>query len=230
MVSPSYRPFQVRAKTNQVVDYHYDDSKPGKPLYLLIPGGIIALASLALIIFIAFRTWFEGGISQTTGLGLMLLLAPLYVGGVFLFSYGYELYDVPKALRLTAIIVFISLASVVILAVLFALLSGKDSKSSSSSSSSSRSSSSGGRGSGFFDGLGSIYINTGSSTRTVTHEVIREVPVADPATSARVEPSQPQPIKCPYCGRSYIPAETKYACPSCGAATPQEFIAKDPDQ
>lgn len=220
-MTSSYKAFQVRAKTNQVVAYHYDDSKPGKPLYLLIPGGIIALASLALIIFIAFRTWFEDGISQTTGLGLMLLLAPFYIGGVFLFSYGYELYDVPKALRLTTIIVFVSLAAVVILAVLFALLGSKDSNSSSSSSSSSNSRSSSSGGSGFFDGLGSIYIGTGSSTRTVTREVIREVPV---------EPPQPQPIKCPYCGRPYIPDEAKYICPSCGAATPQELIARDINQ
>jgi len=33
-----------------------------------------------------------------------VLLAPVYIGGVFLFSYGYELYDLPRALRLTAIL------------------------------------------------------------------------------------------------------------------------------
>jgi len=36
----------VRARTRQVVDHHHDDDKPGKPLYLLIPGGLVALASL----------------------------------------------------------------------------------------------------------------------------------------------------------------------------------------
>jgi hypothetical protein len=43
------------------------------------------------------------------------LLAPFYVGGVFLFSYGYELYNVPRAIRLTAIIVFVTLAAVFLL-------------------------------------------------------------------------------------------------------------------
>jgi hypothetical protein len=38
------------------------------------------------------------------------------VGGVFLFSYGYELYNIPRAIRLTAIIVFLTVASVVIVA------------------------------------------------------------------------------------------------------------------
>jgi DNA-directed RNA polymerase subunit RPC12/RpoP len=49
-------------------------------------------------------------------------------------------------------------------------------------------------------------------TREVTKEVIKEVPVA------------PRSIDCPYCGRSYVPAEQSYACPACGAATPKELI------
>ena len=47
----------VRARTRQVVDHHYDDDKPGKPLYLLIPGGLVALASLARIIYLAYLTF-----------------------------------------------------------------------------------------------------------------------------------------------------------------------------
>lgn len=57
MSSPQHSPFNVRAKTRQVIDHHYDDEKPGKPLYLLIPGGLIALASLALIIYLADLTF-----------------------------------------------------------------------------------------------------------------------------------------------------------------------------
>jgi Zn finger protein HypA/HybF involved in hydrogenase expression len=51
-------------------------------------------------------------------------------------------------------------------------------------------------------------------TREVTREVEKkvEVPVAPPS------------IDCPYCGRSYVPAEQNYACPACGAATPKELI------
>ncbi|HEX7593778.1 MAG TPA: hypothetical protein VF429_06365 [Anaerolineae bacterium] len=228
----------IRAKTNQVVDHHYDDAKPGKPLYLLIPGGLIALACLALEIFIAYETWLNEAIPQSTGVVLMLLLAPFYIGGVFLFSYGYELYNLPRALRDTAIIVFITVASVVIVAVLFIVLGamgeGKSSSSSSKSSRSSASSSSssgssgggGGYGGGVFPYVGPIFLGGTGSTHTVTREVVREVPVAPP---------KPQPVTCPYCGRAYVPAENKYACPNCGGATPEDLRAQseaqiNPDQ
>ena len=126
----------VRAKTSAVVDLHRDDARPGKPLYLLIPGGLIALAAIGLIIYIGYTTWYKGDMPSSQGLGLIALLAPFYIGGVFLFSYGYELYDMKKTLKLTAIVVFITVSFVVIIAVLFALagLSGKGSSSKSSSS------------------------------------------------------------------------------------------------
>ena len=227
MSSPKYNDLNVRAKTRQVVDHHYDDAKPGKPLYLLVPGGLIALASLALIVYIGYLALYKGDMPSDQGLTLMAILAPFYIGGVFLFSYGYELYNVPKALRLTAIIVFITLAAVVIVAVLFVVLSVKGESKSRSSSSSSRetlssssssSGSSSARSGNLFTGVGPIFIGTGAPTRTVTHEVIRKVPV---------EPPAPQPINCPYCGRGYVPAETNFVCPSCGAATPKELLSPD---
>jgi len=225
--SPKYNDLNVRAKTRQVVDHHYDDARPGKPLYLLVPGGLIALASLALIVYIGYLALYKGDMPSDQGLTLMAILAPFYIGGVFLFSYGYELYNVPKALRLTAIIVFITLAAVVIVAVLFVVLSVKGESKSRSSSSSSRETlssssssfgSSSARGGNVLTGVGPIFIGTGAPTRTVTHEVIREVPV---------EPPAPQPINCPYCGRGYVPAETNFVCPSCGAATPKELLSPD---
>jgi hypothetical protein len=136
----------------------------------------------------------------------MLLLAPVYAGCVFLFCYGYELYNVPKALRLAAIIVFFSAAVVIIVAVLCAILG----ESKSSSSDSSRSSNSGtGRGwasSGGGSYWGPIEVNAGGGTR----EVIREVPV----------PVGPAPIACAFCGSQYTPSEMVHSCPHCGAAQP----------
>ena len=234
MARSRYRARQVGSKTHEVVDYHRDDSRPGKPLHIMVPGGLIALVVLGLIVAIAYQTWFEVQMEQNTGLTLIGILSPFYVGGVFLFSYGYELYNIPRALRLTAIIVFVTAAAVVIIAVLFFLLGeskggsgGKssgssDSKSSSSSKSSSKSSSGGGskpsystrsssRSSSIGDG---IFI--GGSDRVIreTREVAREVEV----------PVAPHSVNCPFCKRSYVPAEQKYACPSCGAATPKELI------
>jgi hypothetical protein len=209
---------QVRVKTQQVVDHHYDDSKPGKPLQLLIPGGLVALAALAMIGWIAYLTFYDHSMAVGRGRGLIALLAPFYIGGVFLFSYGYELYDMSKALSLTAIVVFITAASFVIVAVLFAALSdmGKSKSSSSSSSNkssgSSRDSSSSGSGAVLLPGA----FGSGMS-REVTHEVVKEVPVAPP---------QPVPIQCPHCGTNYMPQASNYMCPNCSAPATKELIAE----
>lgn len=240
MAKSEYRARQVGAKTHEVFEYDHDDEKPGKPLHILIPGGLIALATLALIIFIVYQTWFDGKLAQNVGTTLLLILSPFYVGGVFLFSYGYELYNIPRALRLTAIIVFVTLAAVVIVAVLFFVLSeakggsssssSKSSSSKSSSSSSSKpsassSSSKGGHLGGMVGTAGAVknssssssgsgvYIGGGGgSTRTVSRDVVHEVA------------KEPMPITCPFCTRSYVPVEHKYVCPSCGAVTPKELI------
>jgi uncharacterized membrane protein YhaH (DUF805 family)/DNA-directed RNA polymerase subunit RPC12/RpoP len=222
MPESQYRARQVAAKTHEVVEYDHDDSLPGKPLHILIPGALIALASLAVIVLVIYQTWFENNLAQSTGVILLVILAPFYIGGVFLFSYGYELYNIPRALRLTAIIVFVTVGFVVIIAVLFLVLSsGKNDFGSSSKKKSSGSSkpearnlpSSGGSG---LPNLGPIVVLGGGRTHTreVTREVVKEVEV----------PVAPRSIDCPYCRRSYVPAEEEYACPACGAATPKELI------
>ena len=224
MPESQYRARQVAAKTHEVVEYDRDDSLPGKPLHILIPGALIALASLAVIVLVIYQTWFENNLDQSTGIILLVILAPFYIGGVFLFSYGYELYNIPRALRLTAIIVFVTVGFVVIIAVLFFVLSsGKSDFGSSSKKKSSGGSkpqarnvptSSGGSG---LPNLGPIVVLGGpgrTHTREVTREVVKEVEV----------PVAPRSIDCPYCRRSYVPADENYACPSCGAATPKELI------
>jgi hypothetical protein len=220
MPESQYRARQVGAKTQEVISYDHDEALPGKPLHILIPGGLVALAALAVIVIVGYQTWFKGEMDQNTGLVLIAILAPFYVGGVFLFSYGYELYNIPRALRLTAIIVFLTFAAVVIVAVLFFVLgSGKGLPESSSKKKSSgkpnvqsRPTSSGGSG---MPNLGPLVVLGGSGrTREVTREVFKEVEV----------PVAPRAIDCPYCGRSYVPADQNYACPACGAATPPELI------
>lgn len=224
MPQSQFRAREVSAKTQEVVAYDHDVSLPGKPLHILIPGGLVALASLAVIVLVAYLTWFEGELPQSTGLILVALLAPFYVGGVFLFSYGYELYNVPRAIRLTVIIVFLTVAAVVIVAVLFFVLgSGKGLPESSSKKKSSgkpkveaRSVPSSSHRVDLPD-LGPVVVLGGpgrTHTREVTREVVKEVEV----------PVAPRAIDCSYCGRSYVPAEQNYACPACGAATPPESI------
>ena len=225
MSQSEYRARQVSAKTREVVDYDHDETQPGKPLHILIPGGLVALGALAVIVLVGYMTWFKGQLDQNTGIVLIAILFPFYVGGVYLFSYGYELYNVKRAIRLTAIIVFFTFAAVVIVAVLFFVLasggkipSGSSKKKSSGGGSrarvkSSSSSSSPSRGSGlgsvvFMPGMG------GTRTREVTREVVKEVEV----------PVAPKSINCPSCERGYVPSEEKYVCPSCGMPTPRELI------
>jgi len=226
MPQSQYRARQVGAKTHEVIDYDHDESKPGKPLHILIPGGLVALGALAVIILVGYMTWFQGQIEQNTGIVLLVILFPFYVGGVFMFSYGYELYNVPRAIRLTAIIVFLTVAAVVIVAVLFFVLAGggkiptgkSDKKSSggrskvkASPTSVSGSSTSRGPNLGpvvFMPGMG------GTRTREVTREVVKEVEV----------PVAPKSINCPSCNRGYVPSEEKYVCPSCAMPTPRELI------
>lgn len=224
MPQSQYRARQVGAKTHEVIEYDHDETKPGKPLHILIPGGLVALGALAVIVLVIYMTWFEGELAQNTGIILLALLAPFYIGGVFLFSYGYELYNVPRAIRLTAIIVFLTVGAVVIVAALFFILAGggkmpggsSDKKSSqrgskvkaSPTASSTRNISRG-------SGMGPMVFMPGMG-RTHTREVI---------TEKRVEvPVAPRTIDCPYCSRSYVPADERYECPSCGATTPDELI------
>ena len=249
MTESVYRARQVGAKTNEVVNYHRDDEQPGKPLFLLIPGGLIALGSLGLIIYIAYQTWFQNQLAENMSISLIMLLAPFYIGGVFLFSYGYELYDLPRALRLTAIIVFVTVAAVVIVAVLAVLAGGLKGGSSSSSKSSSKSSSGSSSSSkpsakmdslaGFAGGVGagmkkSSSSGSGSSSSGGyygggnifvgggggTRVETREVT----KEVVKEVPKEPMPITCPFCSTSYIPVEHKYICPNCGAATPRNLI------
>ena len=228
MPQSQYRARQIGAKTHEVMDYDHDETKPGKPLHVMVPGGFVAIASLAVIVFVAYLTWFEGQIDQSLGTILIAVLFPFYVGGVFLFSYGYELYNIPRAIRLTAIIVFLTFAIVVIAAVLVVALgaggkipggSSKNKSSGGSSKTGARTVSSKPSGGSGLPNLGNVVLlgNLGPTrTREVTKEVIKEKTVEVPVA--------PRSVNCPSCGRGYVPASENYICPSCGAPTPRELI------
>jgi len=243
MPTSEYKARQMRAKTHEVYEYDHDETKPGRPLYLMVPGGLLAVAVLTLIVFIAYQTWIEENLAQSLGGILCLILSPFYVGGVFLFSYGYELYNIPRAIRLTAIIVFFTFAAVVIVAVLFLVLANMKGGSSSSSRSSSRnrsssksssksgnvlgsaigggmaakqSSSSSSNSPSYRPSAGPVFIGGLGGNRVETREVTKEV--------VKEVPKEPMPITCPFCSRSYVPVEENFICPSCGAATPKDLI------
>ena len=140
-VATDTRTMQLRARTTAVSDHHYDTSNRDKPLFLLVPGGAVALASL---IFGAWRVYF--GFLDEHALkpvppevtDQIVLALVLYFGGLFIFSLGYELYDVKKAALLAVVagIIGIAVAAVAIVLVyaLAAMLGGKKSSGGRSSS------------------------------------------------------------------------------------------------
>jgi hypothetical protein len=101
-----------------VVDHHFDESRPGKPLHLVIPGGLIALGALVLAGFVAYRGWISQTLDFLTAEYLLAGIALVFIAGTFAFSYGYELYNIRKAIRLTLIIVLLVVVSVLIVIVL----------------------------------------------------------------------------------------------------------------
>jgi hypothetical protein len=210
MASARTGALRVGARTRQVVAHHNDAEQPGRPLYVMVPGGLLALAALAAMLWTAHGIWFVGSLAELPGVVALLTLAPVYLGGVFLFSYGYERCDAARALRLTAVIGFCGLALVLIAAVLCALLaSSRD-----GSRSSSRSSSGAG---GFRSSWGPGGVSLGSLNVDLSGSTIE---IVDPRGGPAGSPAAPVPgqVACLVCGGVYAPAAAGLPCPFCGAA------------
>jgi hypothetical protein len=115
-------PLDLQARTQMVVDHHFDQSRPGKPLWLLIPGGFIAIGAIALAAYVGYQGWVVQTMDLSTAQYLLAGIAVIFIGGTFAFSYGYELYNLGKAIRLTVIIVVVMAFTVLIVVVLFMAL------------------------------------------------------------------------------------------------------------
>jgi len=204
------------------MEHHYSTENPDKPLWLLIPGAMIALAALGVIISLAYQTWYAKTMTVDHGVSWILLLAPIYVAGVFIFSYGYELYDLAAAIRLTVIVVVITALAVVMVAALFAILGG--SKGSSKSSGSSKSGSGGGGLSGgglnLNLGRGDHWVNSSwSPSSPATSGPI--LPVPPPMASAALPPA----LACPACGQTFFLGSRTLFCSSCGGSIPPDLLS-----
>lgn len=211
------RSLDVSAKIRHVTEHHHDDSRPGKPLALLVPGAIVALAALAGVIFIVYQTWYLRQFPEQHGIVFSSVLGTIYAGAVFVFSYGYELYNFNKALRLTALIVVITVFAVILVAALFAVFSASKDSGSKSSSSSNKSSSSKGN-SGVDRSVGLPYLTSSPLSSGAPIHTRQYAPVAPTPAQA----AQPITILCQYCGTDVtIPPSnqpTALECPSCKAA------------
>jgi len=62
-----YGALRVRAKAGEVIEYHTDPDRPGKPLHMLLPGAVVALASLTLMIWGGVPYLVSGELSARRG-------------------------------------------------------------------------------------------------------------------------------------------------------------------
>jgi hypothetical protein len=106
-----------------------------RPQLLLWLSGVLAAAALALIVFVAYQTWYLSELATGTAYPLLGALAFVYIGAVLAFSYGYERGDWKQVLKLTAIVAGVTLGAVILLIVAFVLIAASSKKSWSSSSS-----------------------------------------------------------------------------------------------
>jgi hypothetical protein len=94
----------IPAKIHDVVAHHFAPEWHGRPLYLMIPGGVAALTSGVWIFFVAKAALVDHlRPFDTAKPQLLALLVPYFVG-LTIFSYAYELYNWPRAIRLTLIL------------------------------------------------------------------------------------------------------------------------------
>ena len=204
----------IRQRAGAVVDHHYDTTSPHKPLWLMFPGGAVAVVALLWAVWIGYQGWFAPH-PQPAALALLPLTLVLYFAGVFAFSYGYELCDTGRAVKLTIKLGLIGLAAVlIVVALVFALGAlSKGKKLARSSGSGSTANVLGGVGrlvantalrSGMNLNLGGINVPlVASGAANVCSFCARPLPPpGSPTSGALVDPDG----FCPKCGQPFEPA------------------------
>src|SRR5512140_3155792 len=85
------RSHQVFARAAAVAEHHRDAANPDKPLWLMVPGGLIAFLALLATLWTGYQFWvatppLEADIAIPE---LLVCLATCFTA-LFVFSYGYE--------------------------------------------------------------------------------------------------------------------------------------------
>ena len=190
---------EIWSKTRRVLDYDADPETSGRPLMVLLGGATLALLALAFMIMVAYRTWsLEENGANRAYVSLSLLFA-VHTIGVYLFAYGYELYDRNRALRLTAMIALVSFGAIAaFIAAILLMMRARD------------------------------VATTGASllsldeTPLLAGEAGAFFPMSAPLTPSLgrfekpAETPQPFAITCIGCQRDFEPAPPRAVCPHCG--------------
>jgi hypothetical protein len=110
---------QVLGRTQQVVEYQRDPNLQGRPIGGMIAGAVLAIVAAVLCARLGFAIWYLQTVDAQHGIFGVSVLFCLFVLGAYIFCFAYELYDVPRAVRLTLIF---TLFAVVALAVMIGAL------------------------------------------------------------------------------------------------------------
>lgn len=240
---PSYS-FINRAQ--HVTSVHRDPSHPGRPLRFLIPGAVLAIIALVVGGLTAYATFSQQALPQGEGIAIIIPVAIVYIAGVYLFSYGYEMENTAKAIRLTAIVVVISVLAVFLIAVLVIVLGalGKGenkvghgnftrgvSRKIAGSAVPLAAAGSTGSYAGGVPNLAFLpfFISTGSGrTRTIVNNIT--TPITCPNCHQDFVPVKGEELQCPHCHAVLEAHQRPIVCPFCSQAyVPQDTQYKCPN-
>jgi hypothetical protein len=185
-------------QAREVLNYQADGSRPGRPLSVVFGGGLLAAVSMGLMILLAYRTWYLGEVDADWAYAGIGFLFPIYVLGLFLFSYGYELFDAGRAARLTLVLALMSLAALVVVIALLAVLAKLKAGVSLSTSASGASE--------------RVQPHAGSIVALIGDELSGGAPPTGEAESDLWT------VRCHACGERFIPLPPNAICPYCGRA------------
>jgi hypothetical protein len=100
----------VRAKHREVVTHYFGREWPGRPLYLMIPGGVAAIVAGVWIFILAKAVWVDHLRAVDAARPQLIALLAAYFAGLAIFSYAYELYNWRRAVWLTLFLGVVGLA------------------------------------------------------------------------------------------------------------------------
>jgi hypothetical protein len=94
----------ISAKGREVVAHHFSPLCAGRPLYLMIPGGVAAVIAGVWIFVLAKAIWVDHLRSLHAATPQLFALLVVYFVALAIFSYAYELYNWRRALWLTLLL------------------------------------------------------------------------------------------------------------------------------
>jgi hypothetical protein len=190
----------MAAHARHALEYQRDASREGRPVSLLLGGGALALVCMALMVLLAYQTWYLEQVPVSRAYFGVSLLFVIYVFGLFLFCYGYALYDTAKAFQMTLVLAVLSIIAVFAVIAVFALLAKL-------------------KGAASLEAAASGAEKTEPFARAMGSLALGGIEEEGRYRRRKDEPeSELFVIHCQSCGERYIPLPPQAICPSCGRA------------